>query len=676
MISDEITDFSRTFHDEIRAEAHALEALREEVFVQKMGDILEDYGEIETLVPCSYRATGMKVDGYCYDDEFKDFILVASYFLDETEPSRSKVTNSDVSREMKKITTFLEKCLKGAHKKIEISNEAYDLAKLIYECRDDIRNVKFVLITDGIAPKSPSEVEALDGIDVSRTVWDVERTCHFYRTGEREQISIDFSEYCGGPLQCVVREEGNQIYTTYLGFIPGKALADMYALWGIKMLDMNVRVFLSARGNVNKGIRKTIIENPEMFCAYNNGITVFARGVTLTEEGSGLVNANDFQIVNGGQTTASLYHTRKKDKADLDKVNVQMKLTVIHDEAQIDKLVPLISEYSNTQNKVQTADLAANEAPHPEIQAVSKAIPAPDPTGGSQQTYWFYERARGSYEEFRNLTAKTPAQKKLFDTLNPKKQKFDKIKFAKVWNSYLRLPHIVSMGGQKNFGRFNEWLREQKEEEWTSFFRKTVSLMILWNEMERMVRRNKFQGYHHNIVAYSLSWLFHLTDSRLDLEKIWQKQSAAESLFIALDNMSHIVNEHIRDTSLNVTEYCKKKECWEKLLEKLFALPAGIKDEYISGKSGNGYSPSIESEEVAVMFCKEKGGQLWFDLSKWLKERDFLTPKARSQCFNMGRTLQKGKEPSVILSIPCMKAWKDAEIRGWGGLTVGLTGRS
>jgi len=33
----------------------------------------------------------------------------------------------------------------------------------------------------------------------------------------------------------------------------------------------------------------------------------------------------------------------------------------------------------------------------------------------------------------------------------------------------------------------------------------------------------------------------------------------------------------------------------------------------------------------------------------------------------MGRTLQRGKEPSVVLSIPCMKAWKDAEIRGWVG---------
>ncbi len=669
MILNEIEEFTRTFHDEIRAEAHSIEALREEVFVQKMGDILEEYGEIETLVPCSYRATGMKVDGYCYDDEFKDFILVTSHFLDETDLSKSRVTNTDVNREMKRITSFLEKCMKGAHKKIEISNEAYDLAKLIYDCRDEIRSVKFVLITDGVAPKKPSEVEELGGIDVSRTVWDIERTCHFHRTGEREQISLNFSEYCDGPLQCVVREEESKIYTTYLGFIPGKALADMYALWGIKMLDMNVRVFLSARGNVNKGIRKTIIESPEMFCAYNNGITVFARDVTLTEDGKGLVSASDFQIVNGGQTTASLYHTRKKDKAGLGKINVQMKLTVIHDESQIDKIVPLISEYSNTQNKVQTADLAANEAPHPEIQAVSKSIAAPDPTGGSQQTYWVYERARGSYEEFRNLTAKTPAQKKTFDTLNPKKQKFDKIKFAKVWNSYLQLPHVVSLGGQKNFARFNEWLREQKEEEWASFFRKTVSLLILWNEMERIVRRNKFQGYHHNIVAYSFSWLMHLTSSKLDLEKIWRNQTASEYIYDVLETMSHIVNEHIRNTSLNVTEYCKKKECWEKLRGETFSLSREVEDDYISGTGGKSYSSSVSNETEAVAFCTGIDSQAWFDLSKWLRQRDFLTPKARSQCFNMGRTLQRGKEPSVVLSRPCKKAWMDAEVRGWVAAT-------
>jgi hypothetical protein len=352
------------------------------------------------------------VDGYSYDDEFNCFTLLVSLFLDESDLGKARVSNSDIQREFKHVSNFFERCLKGGYSKIEISNETYDLAKLIFDCREDIRNIKLILLTDGITRKMPAETEEIRGIEIFRTVWDIERTCNYHKTGEREQLTVDFMEYCDGPLFSAKQETGNNCYTAYLSFIPGAVLADMYALWGIKMLDMNVRVFLSARGNVNKGIRKTILEESDMFCAYNNGITVFARSVDTAplENGVGLLKAYDFQIINGGQTTASLYHTRKKDKADLSKIFVQMKLIVIHDEDEIPTLVPQISQFSNTQNKVQVADLAANEYPHPEIQAISNNILSPDPTGGSHQTYWFYERARGSYEESRNMVAKTPAQ--------------------------------------------------------------------------------------------------------------------------------------------------------------------------------------------------------------------------------------------------------------------------
>jgi hypothetical protein len=667
MIADEVLEFSRTFHEEIRAEAHALEALKEEVFVEKMGNILEDYGEIESLVPCPYKSKGVKVDGYHYDDEFKDITLIVSHFLDETDPSKIRVPNDEVNSLFKGATNFLTRSFKGLHNKIDISNEAHELANLIAECKGDIRTAKIVAITDGIAQKRPADIEEIEGIEILRTVWDIERTFHFHQTGERERIKIEFQDYCGGPLPCVFRKNETDHYSTYLAFIPGSALADMYARWGIKMLDMNVRVFLSARGNVNKGIRETILKEPEMFCAYNNGITVFARSVEVipSDTGVGLVRAEDFQIVNGGQTTASLYHTRKKDRANIDNTFVQMKLTVIHDEEHIPKLVPKISEYSNTQNKVQMADLAANQAPHPEIQTISNNILAPDPTGGSKQSYWFYERARGSYEELKNLIAKTPAQKNQFDALRPKNQKFDKIKFAKVWNAYLRLPHFVSLGGQKNFGRFNEWLRDQKEEDWVSFFKKTVGLIMLWNSTEKIVRRQGFQGYHHNIVAYSLAWLFYLTDLRIDIEKIWQKQTVGDPILDALESMSTVVNSHIRDTEQNVTEYCKKEECWNKLIAKSFALPGNILSEYIADGVASKYSPGISNEKEVMEFCAGKGDKAWFELSKWLKDRGFLTPKARSQCFNMGMCLARGKEPSVALSIPCKKIWEEAGIRGW-----------
>ena len=663
----ELTEFSKEFHDEIWAEAHAVDALREEVFVQKIGEILEEYGEINDFVPCSYRASGMKVDGYCYNDELQSFALIVSHFLDEPDASQARVTNAEIQRQFSRVSRFFSRCLKGGYSRIEVSNETHDLAQLLYDCRDDIQNVKLVLVTDGITHKGPAEIENTDGVEILRTIWDIERVFNFYKTGERERITLDFTDYCDGPLRCLVKQDTDNRYSTYLGFVPGPALADMYARWGIRMLDMNVRVFLSARGSVNRGLRKTIIEEPHMFCAYNNGITVFARHVETVplEDGVGLVRADDFQIINGGQTTASLYHTRRKDRKDIDKISVQMKLVVVHDEDCIRDLVPRISQFSNTQNRVQLADLAANQSPHPEIQAISKQVMAPDPTGGSQQTYWFYERARGSYEELQNLTARTPAQRRQFDSLRPKQQKFDKIKFAKAWNTFLRLPYVVSLGGQKNFARFNEWLGEQSEEDWVPFFRKTVALLILWTTMERIVRRQKFEGYHHNIVAYTLAWFFHLTKSKIDLEQIWQRQSISESITGTLQEMSAIVNDHIRTTGQNVTEYCKSEDCWNRLLEVYFSLPSPVEGGFIREGDQARYDPSISNETEAIGFCESKSAQAWFDLAKWLKQRQFLSPKARSQCFNMGRALQGSRKPSAALSIACKKAWGDAEVRGW-----------
>lgn len=664
----ELLDFSKEFHQEIRSEAHSLDAMREETFVVKTGAILEEYGEMEDFTYSPYKSHGMKIDGYYYDDELKDFTLAVALYMDEDDPEKAKVPNSEVDKAFRQAKTFFEKSLTGLKSKIDVANEAHELAGLIAECKKEIRALRIIFITDGIVQRRPGTVEEVNGIKISDVVWDLGRISTYYKTGEREKIIVSFSDYCEKALPCVIRESDSGLYTTYLGFIPGKALADMYEKWGIRMLDMNVRVFLSARGNVNKGIRETIIKSPEMFCAYNNGVTAFARSVETAQNGDGtiLLGAEDFQIVNGGQTTASLYHTRRKDRADLKNTEVQMKLTVVHDTEKIAEVVSKISEYSNTQNKVQIADLAANQSPHTEIQTISNSIPAPDPTGGTRQTHWFYERVRGSYEELRNLTAKTAAQKQKFDEMRPKTQKFDKIKFAKVWNAYLCLPHLVSLGGQKNFARFNVWLREQHGEDWVKFFKKTVALIIIWDYTEKLVRRSGFQGYHHTLVAYTLSWLFSLTEMKLDLDKIWDSQKVGDPVSETLNLLVSKVNNHIRDTELNVTEYCKKEECWEKLKKLNVKLPDQLITEYISGQIQT-YKPTLDGEEKAIVFCMGFSSDQWFSLSKWLKERDFLTPKARSQCFNMGRALTKNKDskPSAVLSMACQKIWKEAQIRGW-----------
>ena len=237
----------------------------------------------------------------------------------------------------------------------------------------------------------------------------------------------------------------------------------MYAKYDMKMLDMNVRVFLSKRGKVNTGIHETITRFPWDFCAYNNGITVFSTEITPDLEGTGILKAEGFQVVNGGQTTASLWHTATKNKANINNVYLQLKLTVINKAGMIDEIAPLISKYSNAQNTVNTADFSANDPFHRDLESKALSIYAPDPTGGNKQTIWFYERARGNYAETR-ARERTPARIKAWDRIHPRKQKFDKLVVAKLENTWLQIPHIVSLGGQKNFYNFTVHVEERIDE--------------------------------------------------------------------------------------------------------------------------------------------------------------------------------------------------------------------
>ncbi|MFZ3135223.1 AIPR family protein [Methanothrix sp.] len=654
------------FHSEIGLRSLVFDLLKEHQFVEYVGEILVEAGEIEECTRCSYQARGLKVDGYYYDSDTGRLYLIAALWKDENEEAKARVTKKEIEDTFSRCLNFFNRSRANLSEKIEIANEAHDLARLIQECRNEILSTTIILITDGFAERRPAEFQTVNGIDIKKIIWDMKRILDFIKNGEREAITIDFGEE--GKVPCLYKTNESGVYTSYLAFISGNLLAELYSQWGTRLLEMNLRVFLSARGKVNKGIRETIIKEPSMFCAYNNGITVSARNINFVKadgDSGYLRGATDFQIVNGGQTVASLYHAKRRQKADLSNILVPMKLISITKEEDINTLVQRISEYSNTQNKISMSDLAANERPHQKLHELSKRMQAPDPTGGSRISYWFYERARGSYEETRRLEAKTSAQEKAYDAAYPKSQRFDKGLFGKVWNSYLRKPYVVSLGAQKCFAKFNWWLKEQ-EYELEPFFKQTVALLILWRDAERIVRKQEFKGYRHNIMTYTLAWLFELTQSRMDLEKIWREQKTENAVLVAIEEMCQIVEAHIKDTNQNVTEWCKKEECWRTLLEKEYTLPDGILACFMDeGSKDQRYDSRTCDERKAEEFCKDKGSKAWIELFTWAKQRNFLTGKARSQCFNMGNFLDRGREPSMALSDSCRKTWQAAELLGW-----------
>ena len=167
----------------------------------------------------------------------------------------------------------------------------------------------------------------------------------------------------------------------------------------------------------------------------------------------------DMQIVNGGQTTASIYNASqdKKMPADLTKVYVQMKLSVISSPENMDEIVPRISAFANTQNKIQLADFSANDAFHRRVEELSRTIWAPA-QNGLKPVNWFYERARGQYADMLSRES-TTLRRKQFKETHPSFTKTDLAKYENTWD---QLPFYVSEGAQKNFRRFTLRLNERK----------------------------------------------------------------------------------------------------------------------------------------------------------------------------------------------------------------------
>jgi hypothetical protein len=330
-----------------------------------------------------------------------------------------------------------------------------------------------------------------------------------------------------------------------------------------------------------------------MFFAFNNGISATALDVEITDTNHGrfITFARDFQIINGGQTTASISNARFRDKAVLDDVFVQMKLTEIADTASqddTDTLIRNISRSSNSQNKVSDADFFASHPFHRRMETISRKLFAPATDGAQYETKWFYERARGQYlQEQMHLT---PAKKRQFALQHPKNKVIKKTDLAKVQNTWLMNPHIVSRGAQTNFNAFAEWIDDMWEKDDSVFneryYQSTAALLLMFQFLERQIPRLSWYegGYRANIIYYTIA-LFRLLITRqfpgndFDLILIWNKQDIPDIVQHSLLELSEKVFYTITDPKrsiINVTQWCKKQDCLDSVKKIDYVFPKEI----------------------------------------------------------------------------------------------------
>tara|TARA_B100001146_G_scaffold218426_1_gene224165 strand:+ start:15223 stop:17289 length:2067 start_codon:yes stop_codon:yes gene_type:complete len=591
-----VAEFFHDFRQETLAGAEASSSFQLAAFMEAVATELVETGFVEGFEFCHYRALrGMRIDGYWFNDEGALDLFVADF---DSRSELSTLTRTDVDAAFKRLASFFEaSAAKGLSTDLEVTSPEHGLSRQIADRKGSIRQLNLILVSErAISDRIQSLPDGeIQGIPTRYNIWDISRL-HRQRSSRshKEPLDLDFTEMFGAGIPCLPAHLGSGTYQSYLMVMPAEVISGLYAKFGARLLEQNVRTFLQARGKVNKGIRTTILTEPGMFFAYNNGITATAQSVEVADKGSGLeiTRILDLQIVNGGQTTASLFHTRRKDKADLANIFVQMKLSVI-DSDQSESIVPRISEYANTQNRVNAADFFSNHPFHVRMEEFSRRLWAPAQQGAQRETKWFYERARGQYADAQSKL--TAGEQKRFKAENPKPQMFTKTDLAKFENTWDEHPRWVNLGAQKNFAKYahrigKEW--DKSPDTFNEFyFRRAVARGIIFRAVEKLVSSQPWYngGYRANIVAYTIAVLSEIAKRHkrsLDFQRIWNDQGICRTLEQVLCIIAKAVNDDITKPAQgisNISEWCKKDACWTRIQAQIARIEPELPDEFWDG---------------------------------------------------------------------------------------------
>lgn len=563
--------------EHIKASSDVQGQLIEHEYLDYILNLLSDSGEFDDYVIIEDGRDGAGrwlIDGYSYDENNFSLSLFVTILSTESDPN--KLTRKESEIAIKKLGCFLKICLSGVFKTLlEPTSTSFQAAEFIYASWESTSRVNLLVISNRESVELRKDIEHsdIDSHPCAIHIWDLKRIYELESSRtEREEMFIDLT---ANPVPCLLANKTGNEVQSLLAVVSGSTLVDLYGKWGSRLLEQNVRSFLQTRGKVNKGIRTTLMEDPDKFFPYNNGLTTVAEEVTVEviDGHAYITGLKNLQIVNGGQTTASIYSTFFKDKADVSDVFVQMKLTVLPDFETSD-LVSKIARFANSQNKVSDADLFSNHPFHVRIEEFSRRIWVPIRSEQNFQTHWFYERARGQFLDAQAYMSQ--AERRKFIKLHPRHQLLTKTDVAKITNSWEMLPHEVSKGAQKNFSKFAALVDQNWEKDDLQFneyyFRKLVSRAYIFRKLEKDVLKAPwYSGYRANIVTYAIArFALEIKNkgSELNYDILWRSPNVPDVLMSILMDLSGKVNDELHDESRpigNISEYAKRAGCWDKI---------------------------------------------------------------------------------------------------------------
>ena len=723
-------EYKSEFLESLRADSAISGSDTVDEFLTRTLGMLVDYDEIQDpqRIGCGdKRCSGnhvMRADGYCFDETDHSLVLVISDFQDSHDTDN--LTMSRVDDLYWRMYYFLNEICNGRMEDyFDDSDDILKVARLIRKrmnaLADDpeqILKVKLYIITNkDLSPdllnqnlletkirktkgqksvKTTKKIKKSDfeGKPLEINLWSPERFYEKEKSLNNDPIVIDFeTDYHSVGIPCIKGNIGENLgYEAYIAIIPGKLLADIYINHGSKVLEGNVRAFLGTSGSksVNSGIRRTINNEPNKFFTYNNGIATTAADVE-TQETDGqlyITKIVDLQIINGGQTTASLAEAvLKKTNTELDGIFVPMKLTVIDDRETeneeggrfYDQMVQAIAKYANSQNKVTAADLFSNDPFHIWMEKSSKRWLAPSakyaiPTG------WYYERSRKRYQQ-ELFKIRSVVDQKRFQAKFPKDQLITKEQLGMYLTTMAQRPHIVAKGKNFVIKEFNTIITQEYRANKAVFnefyFKKCICAAIIYRTVDNYLETNKDSakkqtgfwykagGYKLDIVPYSVAKILHSIPKgyTLNWDYIWNHQMVSPAFMREIELVTKMTNDFICDShGIIVTEYCKKEDTWVAFRDTVSYTPSErFIDELMPEGLVKEQEESAQKEQKGVDDLKyvmqiiEPGAEYWQKLfvegvkrgalkysdQTWLKQAMEFASKGDIPCSSSGKVPYK-----------------------------------
>lgn len=682
----DIDEYRIEFLNQLRNDASLNQNDVDDEFVNTTLGMLEEIGELTDPYPFSCDMRGqnrraMAFDAYSYDDADSSIVLIISDFQNSVE--KTTLTNTRIDELYGRMRYFIEEAYAGNIRRYcDDSDPIIDVAKEfkrrigVNSLNTEVLKFKFYIITNSVLSTQVKNIKKEDvlGRPVELNLWTMERFYQSMMSSTNETIQIRCQDYGINGIQCLKANLGNNnAYDSYMAIVPGAFLAKIYLDHGSRLLEGNVRAFLSVRGKVNRKIRETIIgQHPENFFTYNNGISVVAHSIQLSPDKSKIVAFNNFQIINGGQTTASLASAKvKKEVKDenLDKIYVPMKLTVLNieddmtedEEAKYQDIVQKISKSANCQNPVSDADFFSNDPFHVTMETLSLKHLAPPVNGNPHQTTWYYERSKGRWEQ--EQMKMTEAQRDKYKAKNPKNQVVKKEKLAKCLNTVYMNPHVVCEGSANNMKAFANTIEQMYEKDKDSinefFFKKSIAAVILFDSTDRIVNKAPWYpkgGNKAQIVPYTIARIIHEIPKgfELDWKRIWNKQMLYPELVRQIEIVAEQTHYFLLDSEgVIVREYAKKAGTWKKFrdefkIELTDEFKASLinaqemKEEARAAAKEHRFNSDIELE-VGVF---TKGAPYWMKMYNDLERERLLSPGDRDFIKSIASYISRGSLPT------------------------------